>query len=100
MVEESLNGAWSWLRVPRAGLIVLSIDGHFMKHRKLLACLLAGSIAFTGFAHAASPQQVTYDITESYAAGTVVVYLDKAYKAKWWANPGQSPAEVDTAANA
>lgn len=41
----------------------------------------------------------TYDINASYAAGCVVTYKGVAYKAKWYANPGQSPAALSSAEN-
>lgn len=41
----------------------------------------------------------TYDITSAYAAGCVVVSGGEHFRAKWYANPGQTPAEVDSSAN-
>lgn len=40
-----------------------------------------------------------YDSSLNYAAGSVVSYEGKTYRAKWYANAGQSPADVVNAAN-
>ncbi|MDP3889194.1 MAG: hypothetical protein Q8Q25_01470, partial [bacterium] len=34
-----------------------------------------------------------YDISKNYPGGSKVIYNDQVYEAKWWANPGQTPAQ-------
>ena len=41
----------------------------------------------------------SYDPGRAYPAACVVAYGGERYRSKWYANPGQSPAEVATAAN-
>ncbi|NRB41231.1 MAG: hypothetical protein HRU20_22625 [Pseudomonadales bacterium] len=38
----------------------------------------------------------TYDSEKNYSGGHEVCYQQDLYKAKWWANPKQSPSEVAT----
>ena len=46
--------------------------------------------------HAAEP----YNPQSHYASGAEVSYNQQVFRAKWWANPGQSPAAVATVAHA
>lgn len=39
----------------------------------------------------------TYDPTQTYVAGCVVIFQSRYFKAKWWANVGESPAAIDPA---
>ena len=41
-----------------------------------------------------------YNPQSHYASGTEVSYNQQVFRAKWWANPGQSPAQVATVAHA
>lgn len=67
------------------------------------AIVLALSAATTLPAHAApragaataSATEHSYDPTLNYDGGCVVTFQGHYYKAKWWANPGQSPADID-----
>ncbi|MEZ9536666.1 cellulose-binding domain-containing protein [Shewanella sp. 10N.286.51.B8] len=58
-----------------------------MFKRSKLAGVLA-SVLFSSYLYAAEP----YDSSKSYSGGSQVTVNDKLYEAKWWANPGQSPA--------
>ncbi|CAM3811092.1 glycoside hydrolase family 19 protein [Parendozoicomonas haliclonae] len=60
-----------------------------MKFKPLvLAMLVAGAtLPLTAIAADA------YNASQSYPAGEQVSYGGNIYKAKWWANPGQSPAD-------
>jgi len=39
----------------------------------------------------------TYDPSQSYSGGCVVIFDGRYYQAKWWANVGESPAAIDPA---
>lgn len=84
-----------------------------MSHRILLA-VSSLSLALTAAGMAASfeaaaaiaspPVQAaaagdTYNSASPYAAGCIVLYAGAPYRAKWYANAGQSPAAVDQVAN-
>ncbi|MBB3228763.1 chitodextrinase [Luteibacter sp. Sphag1AF] len=43
------------------------------------------------------PGDGPYDATRFYEAGTKVIFADQLYIAKWYVNPGQSPADIDPA---
>ena len=60
----------------------------------LLLVLFGSAVsARAGAAEAYNPQS-------HYPGGSEVTYNNKVFRAKWYANPGQSPAAVATAANA
>lgn len=62
---------------------------------KLLVAALSSALYFTGAgAFATTSAAPAYDAMQSYSAGSVVLLEGHAYRAKWWANPGQSPAEL------
>lgn len=62
----------------------------------LAAALALALFAASGSATATSPPITdTYDATQHYPGGCVVIYRSAYFKAKWWANPGQSPADID-----
>ena len=64
---------------------------------KLKPLLLAAILAGASFALQAADY---YDPAQSYPAGSEVSFNGNIYQAKWWANPSQSPIEVDTVAHA
>lgn len=67
-----------------------------MYRRTLLSLLTTAVIAApVSVAYAAEP----YDIQKDYPGGSTVGYNEATYRAKWWANKGQSPADVDSSAN-
>ena len=47
---------------------------------------------------APAPVSDTYNASKSYKGGCVVVFGGQYYRAKWYANPGQSPAGLDAQA--
>lgn len=61
------------------------------------AAFAALCLAMGGFAHDASALE--YDVTQSYPGDCVVTHKGGLFHAKWWANPGQSPDEVFSAAH-
>ena len=70
----------------------------------LLSTALLVGLASAAPAHAASSQQPrsataaasdTWSPTQTYSAGCVVIFQGRYFKAKWWADAGQSPAQID-----
>ena len=57
---------------------------------------LALLLGISASLHAAAP----YNPQSHYATGAEVSYNQQVFRAKWWANPGQSPAQVATVAHA
>ena len=57
---------------------------------------LALLLGISASLHAAAP----YNPQSHYASGAEVTYNQQVFRAKWWANPGQSPAQVATVAHA
>ena len=57
---------------------------------------LALLLGLSASLHAAAP----YNPQSHYATGAEVSYNQQVFRAKWWANPGQSPAAVATVAHA
>ena len=57
---------------------------------------LALLLGLSASLHAAAP----YNPQSHYATGAEVSYNQQVFRAKWWANPGQSPAQVATVAHA
>ena len=57
---------------------------------------LALLLGISASLHAAVP----YNPQSHYATGAEVSYNQQIFRAKWWANPGQSPAQVATVAHA
>lgn len=72
----------------------------------LLSTALLVALASAAPAHAASSQQPrastaaasdTWSPSQTYTAGCVVIFQGRYFKAKWWADAGQSPAQIDPA---
>ncbi len=63
-------------------------------HKKMKLKLLTLSILFST-AVAAAPN---YDITKSYPEGEKVTFEGDIFQSQWWANAGQSPADVTDSA--
>lgn len=71
---------------------------------RLLATSIAAALllpaGYSGTAQATAPSMRmsvadTYDPKSTYAAGCVVTLQGNYYRAKWWADAGQSPADID-----
>ena len=52
--------------------------------------LIALSVMFSSSVFAVE----LYDITKNYPTGEQAAYEGKIYETQWWANPGQSPADI------
>ena len=57
---------------------------------KLNSLCIAVMFATSAYVNAAE----IYNQEQSYQAGSQVSFNGDIYEAKWWANPGQSPADV------
>lgn len=68
-------------------------------NKKYLSTAIVTAIAVTTLAVSFQAAADNYDIGSSYVGGSIVTFEGKTYRAKWHANAGQSPADVDTVAN-
>lgn len=65
-------------------------------NKKKLGWSIGAAPATAALAASSQTSAQAYNATLAYEGGTVVSFEGRTYRAKWYANAGQSPADVHT----